>query len=216
MRVHMIGAVLRVVFDHEDCGVLPDGALADRFHQLAYCVVVVGYLSQRALYIGTVSLRVIVHETYGHKGRDGIIGEHQIELALPLGVAAWFVVVSVDRGWIGATISGGGVTVGIGCIVATVVVVADTSQANPGRQQAGSGWIVFGEDTRHAEAVEETVVAIRETRGSNGIPDVTAGSFSHIGNWRQPVGEGWRERVAVGVLGGKSAGEVAVVLALEV
>src|SRR5271166_5079723 len=118
MRVHMIGAVLRVVFDHEDCGVLPDGALADRFHQLAYCVVVVGYLSQRALYIGTVSLRVIVHETYGHKGRDGIIGEHQIELALPLGVAAWFVVVSVDR-----------------------------------------GWIVVGEDTRHAEAVEETVVA---------------------------------------------------------
>ena len=123
---------------------------------------------------------------------------------------------SVYRGWIGATVGGGGVTVGVGCIVATVVVVADTSQANPGRQQAGSGRKVVGEDTAHAETVEETVVAIREFRSSNGVPDVTAGSFRHIGNWRKPVGEGWRECVAVGVLGWKSARKVAVVLAFEV
>ncbi len=62
MRIHVVGATLRIVLDHEDRRFVPDPALRDRFHQPADREVVLRHHRTRRRRAGARAVGVIVAE----------------------------------------------------------------------------------------------------------------------------------------------------------
>ena len=98
MRIDVIAAILRVVLNYKDQGVVGVRAVGDLLDQQAYRIVVVGHLQVRSIHAvnrGSVVSGVIVHEAnQGQRGRILYsasrvvgIGVSGVEVPRPLGVA---------------------------------------------------------------------------------------------------------------------------------
>ena len=80
MRIHVIGPVLRVIFNNEDRELRPDAALRDRFDDLADGDVVRGDLRFRRERARRRALGVILAKRHEHEVRDRAFPIHLLEL----------------------------------------------------------------------------------------------------------------------------------------
>jgi len=62
MRIHMVGTILGIIFQHEDCRVIPIWAVRDRIYHTSKGQIIVGYIRRRPRMVGTCPSRVIVGE----------------------------------------------------------------------------------------------------------------------------------------------------------
>ena len=60
MRVYMIAAILRVVFEDEENRVVPEGRVGDGFDRAPHCKIVIGYRGLRRWAAGFGSRGVVV------------------------------------------------------------------------------------------------------------------------------------------------------------
>ena len=70
MCVHMVGAILRVVFEDEDGGVIPVGAVRDSIHDAAERQIVIGHGGRGTRKVRTRAARVIVGQIQQDEGRQ--------------------------------------------------------------------------------------------------------------------------------------------------
>ena len=76
MRIDVIGAVLGVVLDHEDCSLLPQRAVADSLDQLAHRQVIGGDAGLRRKRPGLGAVGVVFAEAHDDEARHrAILGE---------------------------------------------------------------------------------------------------------------------------------------------
>ena len=69
MRIHVIGAVLGVVFQNENCGAGPETRFGDPFHQLAHGVIVIGGSGERSDLAGGGARGVVVAQAHDDQAR---------------------------------------------------------------------------------------------------------------------------------------------------
>ena len=81
MRIDVIGAVLRVVFNHEDCGVLPELRFADSIDEQPECEVVLGDHRGRRRLADPRAGGVVVRQTHDRQLRHRAIDFIAADLA---------------------------------------------------------------------------------------------------------------------------------------